>query len=215
MSKLFYFIIVACLRGWLPGVAHCGKATMTSQLCASCEQSLELNAVPCIPRCHGWVPQGYGSGFVWSVYSNGTMVPVGPGVGRLMMAYSPPGNLALSVTSGIPTTSANGILVTITGQDMYDNCSVVTVTVGAWVWTPVSCNFTTLLVRSTAGAGGNLSAVVTVGGNSNAAVGLVSYLPPVINVLLADPLATAGDCCWAVAVVKWVPDACWLLQQGT
>ena len=139
-----------------------------------------------------WGPQGYGSGFVWSIYSNGTLVPVGPGVGRLMMAYSAPGNLVLSTTTSIPTTSASGILVTITGQDMYDNCSVVTVVVGGWSWTPINCNFTSLLVRTTAGAGANLSAVVTVGGNSNSAVGLVSYLPPVINVLLADPLATAG-----------------------
>ena len=131
------------------------------------------------------------------MYHNGTAVPPSDGVGKLLMSYNAPSNLHLSSLTNIPTTAADAITLTITGTDLYTSCSVVTVTVGTWSWLPLTCNFTSVVVRTGAGGGANLTAAVAVGPQYNNIAGLVSYAAPVITAVNVSDvlLATSGECC--------------------
>ena len=66
-------------------------------------------------------------GFMWQLFFNGTLIPFGEGVSQLMMSYSAPTALSLALTGTVPTTTAEAITVTLTGNDLFDDCTVIQV----------------------------------------------------------------------------------------
>jgi hypothetical protein len=138
--------------------------------------------------------QGYGVSYSWRVLADGVEIPRGEGVPPFVMAYSGPSALSLSMTSGVPTTAAAAVNVTVTGVDLWPDCAVVTVTVGRWVWLPVECSYSSLTVLTTPGAGAGLALNVTVGPLWAVAVAsTVAYASPTITALLSSRLLTAGE----------------------
>ena len=138
--------------------------------------------------------QGYGAGFAWRLWQNGIEVQRPTGVGPLLMSYSPPLALVPSVTANIATNPATPTTLTINGLQLYTDCSVVTVTAGPWVWTPITCTYSSILVQTLAGGGGKgLTVNVSVGGNWAVASPTVSYQPPVITSLVGGRLPTYGN----------------------
>lgn len=139
--------------------------------------------------------QGYGASFAWRLFLPTTGVEVlrPSGVGELLMTYSPPVGLTISKNTGIPTNPLAPSSLTISGSQLYNSCAVVQVVVGGWVWAPITCTFTSILVQSTGGGGGNLTANVTVGSNWALVAGTVSYLQPAITTLVASLLPTSGN----------------------
>jgi hypothetical protein len=141
--------------------------------------------------CLKWL-QGYGARLAWRLFQNGVEVLRPPGISPLLMSYASPTVSSVSQYVGFPTRPDSPASVTITGSDFFNDCAAITVFAGPWQWTPSQCDFGSLTVTTSGGAGGSLVLNITIGNTWGVAPSNVSYVPPVIHSLVAGSLPTYG-----------------------